>query len=76
MKIIKIIITVVLMYIVMPEVANGQPPLPPGNGHNSIDNSPPGAGAPVGSGAMILLTLSAGYGVKKMLNARKKKNGI
>jgi hypothetical protein len=49
---------------------NGDPPPPPGE-HGSTQNHPPGGGAPVGSGVVLLLTLGAAYGGKKVCDLRK-----
>jgi hypothetical protein len=43
---------------------NAQPPLPPSDGGTADRIA--GAGAPVGSGTFILLTLAVAYGVRKV----------
>ncbi len=43
----------------------------PGGGPGGGD-LPVGGGSPVGSGLVILITLGAAYGSKKIFNARKK----
>ena len=48
------------------------PPPPPAGGHGQTGNQPNGGGAPIGSGLAILLALGAGYGGKKLYDARKK----
>lgn len=48
-----------------------QPPPPPG-GHGESGNQPPGGGAPIGAGAGMLLLMAAGYGAKKVYDARQK----
>lgn len=49
------------------------PPPPPAGGHGQNTNQPNnGGGAPIGSGLTILLALGAGYGGKKLYDARKK----
>ena len=49
------------------------PPPPPAGGHGQNTNQPNnGGGAPIGSGLAILLALGAGYGGKKLYDARKK----
>ena len=47
-------------------------PMPGGDPSGSGNNAPVGGYAPVGSGLMILLALGAGYGSKKVYDARKK----
>lgn len=46
-------------------------PPDPGGGPGGGD-LPVGGGSPVGSGLVILMTLGAAYGSKKIFNARKK----
>lgn len=46
-----------------------QPPPPPDPGDDDI---PIGGRVPIGSGAVILLTLGAGYAVRKAYQAREK----
>lgn len=48
----------------------GAPPPPPTNPSGG-SNSPVGGGAPIGSGLIILLSLGAAYGGKKMYQIRK-----
>jgi hypothetical protein len=47
-------------------------PLPGGDPSSGGNNPPVGGYAPVGSGLIILLALGAGYGSKKVYNAKKK----
>jgi hypothetical protein len=47
-------------------------PMPGGDPSSTGTNAPVGGYAPVGSGLIILLALGAGYGSKKVYNARKK----
>jgi len=50
------------------------PPPPPNGGHGGGGNQVPGGGAPIGSGIVLLITLAAGYGAKKVfqgMNADK-----
>jgi hypothetical protein len=51
--------------------ADTTPPLPPGHGQTG-NQTPPGGGAAIGGGALILALLGAGYGVKKWYNKNKK----
>lgn len=44
----------------------GTPPTEPQPG-----DTPIGGGAPIGSGSMILFTLAAAYGVRKLYNSKK-----
>jgi hypothetical protein len=46
----------------------------PGNnaGGGPVGGGPIGGAAPIGSGIAMLLTMAAGYGAKKVFNARKK----
>jgi hypothetical protein len=49
-----------------------QPPPPPA-GHGYTGDTAPGGGmAPVGSGLVLLLSMGAAYGAKKVFNARKR----
>lgn len=48
------------------------PPPPPGGGHGGGGALPPGGGAPVGEGIVLLISLAAGYGAKRVFNARKR----
>jgi hypothetical protein len=47
-------------------------PMPGGDPSGDPNNQPVGGYAPVGSGLVILLALGAGYGTKKVYDARKK----
>ena len=47
-------------------------PMPGGDPSGNSGNIPVGGNAPIGSGLVILLALGAGYGSKKVYNARKK----
>lgn len=47
-------------------------PMPGGDPSGDPNNAPAGGYAPVGSGLVILLALGAGYGTKKVYDARKK----
>ena len=48
------------------------PPDPPGLGHGTGGDQPPGGNAPVGSGLVILLSLAAGYGAFNAWESRCK----
>jgi len=47
------------------------PPTPPENPSNG-GGGPVGGGAPIGSGLVLLIAMAAGYGSKKVYNARKR----
>jgi hypothetical protein len=47
-------------------------PMPGGDPSGGGNNPPVGGYAPIGSGLIILLAMGAGYGTKKVYNARKK----
>jgi hypothetical protein len=72
-KLIKYLI--ILAFLVMPFFSNqamaGDPPPPPDPGSEG-DTDPSGGGASIGGGLLVLLSLSAGYGLKKLYNARRK----
>lgn len=56
-------------FVLISGVALGQPPVPGEQGGSG--NSPAGGGAPLVGGLGILLALAAGYGAKKVYDARK-----
>jgi hypothetical protein len=47
------------------------PPHPPGHGSSTNEAPGPGPGAPIGSGMVILIGLSAVYGAKKVYSTRQ-----
>jgi hypothetical protein len=47
------------------------PPVPPSSANNGGSNGPVGGGAPIGSGVVLLIAMAAGYGGKKVYDARK-----
>ena len=49
------------------------PPAPPENAGGS--GGPVGGGAPIGSGMVLLISLAAGYGGKKVFDFRKERIG-
>ena len=51
------------------------PPPPNGNGGDPTGggHTPVGGGAPIGSGLIILMTLGAAYGTKKVYDFRKRR---
>ena len=48
------------------------PPAPPSSA-NQGGTGPVGGGAPIGSGVVLLISLAAGYGGKKVFDFNKKK---
>ena len=74
-NIIKITVISLMLgvFIAIASVSFAQPPNPP-SGHGSGTNQSPGGGiAPIGSGIVILISLGAAYGVKKVYHLRKNK---
>jgi hypothetical protein len=70
--IINLIITgllVVVPVIITCASAPPPPPPPPGGGGSG---SPIGGTAPIGSGLIMLISMGAAYGAKKVYNARKR----
>lgn len=56
---------------------NSQPPPPPADGqHGQQGDSPAGGNAPIGSGLLVLLTLSAAYGTKKAIQFQRSKDNL
>jgi len=65
MKTICILLFCTVMFLGYEVSAQGMPPPPP-TSYGQSGDSPPGGGAPIGSGIALLLTLAAAYGGKKM----------
>lgn len=62
------------LFIVVPVIvasASAPPPPPPG-GPGGSDNPIGGGPAPIGSGIIMLISLGAAYGTKKVYDARKR----
>jgi len=56
------------------QIVQAQAPAPPPPGDKGGNtNVPGGGGAPVGSGIVLLITMAAGYGGKKVYDFGKKK---
>jgi len=55
---------------VISSLASAPPPPPPPSGPGT--DTPIGGSAPVGSGLVMLLSMGAAYGAKKVFDARKK----
>jgi hypothetical protein len=73
-RLIAAVLTISLLTI-SPLVLNaqgGNPPPPPDE-HGQSGNLPPGGGAPIGSGMVILLALGAAYGGKKLFAVKSRK---
>ena len=63
-------ITIVVFFLMLAwGAAEAQPPPPPDPGGGDI---PIGGSLPIGSGAVILITLGVGYAAKKAYQAREK----
>ena len=70
-KIIAIVLLIaVATFISSNAKADAPPPPPPEHGESG---NVPGGGAPIGNGLAILLSLGAGYGIKKFIDYRKEK---
>jgi len=66
-------IVTVTIFLLMGSIAMaGAPPPPPPGGGGSGTGNVPGGGAALGGGLFILVALGAGYGAKKVFDARKK----
>ena len=51
------------------------PPVPPSSANNGGTSGPVGGGgAPIGSGIVLLISLAAGYGGKKLYDFNKQKS--
>ena len=72
MKNIKNILVTVLFILAFSAMNAQSPPHPNSGSDPNAGNTPVGGAAPIGSGLVIMLALGAGYGAKKIFNARKK----
>jgi hypothetical protein len=72
MKIVKQLIATVIFILAFSALNAQQPPHPNSGNNPGAGNTPVGGTAPIGSGLVILLALGAGYGTKKVYDARKK----
>ena len=70
----SLIFTLFLLgFMALSQISQAQfPPPPPSGGKGGDTNGVPGGGAPIGSGIVLLITLAAGYGGKKVFDARKR----
>jgi hypothetical protein len=66
----KLLLTVVLFFVVMTCSFADTPPDPGGDPSNT---GTPVGGSPVGSGLVILVSLAAAYGSKKVYNSKEEK---
>ena len=63
------------LFIVVPVIiasASAPPPPPPPGGPGGGDNPIGGGPAPIGSGLVMLISMGAAYGAKRVYNARKR----
>ncbi|NTW23432.1 MAG: hypothetical protein HGA37_01930 [Lentimicrobium sp.] len=68
----KIILLTVFLATVSFALLAQAPPNPPANAGSN--GGPVGGNAPIGSGIVLLITLAAGYGAKKVLNVTDSNN--
>ena len=68
----KILLTSIIFFLFV-FVSLADAPPPPGSGPSGTD-PPVGGGTPIGSGIVLLISLGAGYGIKKVYNVRKNSN--
>ena len=64
-------LTAILMISGLSLLAQAPPP-PPDDPSNGGTGGPVGGGAPIGSGVVLLIAMAAGYGGKKVFDARKR----
>jgi len=72
----KVILNLIItgLFITVPVIiasASAPPPPPPPGGPTGGD-APIGGSAPIGSGLVMLMSMGAAYGAKKIYNARKR----
>jgi len=65
-----LVISFLILVPVFAATASAPPPPPPGG--PGTGDAPIGGTAPLGSGIVMLLTMGAAYGAKKVYDARKK----
>ena len=70
--IVNLIIFLALIIVPVITVNASAPPPPPPPGGPGGNDIPIGGSAPVGSGLVLLLSMGAAYGAKKVYDARKK----
>jgi hypothetical protein len=63
------------LFLIVPAIiasASAPPPPPPPPGGGGTPNPIGGGTAPIGSGLVMLISMGAAYGAKKVYNARKR----
>jgi hypothetical protein len=72
----KAIISLIItgLFITLPVIiaSASAPPPPPPPDDDAISDSPIGGEAPIGSGIVMLISMGAAYGAKKIYDARKR----
>lgn len=68
----NLIITGLLVVVPVIITCASAPPPPPPPGGPGTGDQPIGGPAPIGSGLIILISMGAAYGAKKVYNARKR----
>lgn len=71
-KIITSIIAIALFMLIPVFLNNAMADAPPDPGGGGPTGDPVGGGSPIGGGLIIMLSLGAAYGSKKVLDVRKK----
>jgi hypothetical protein len=66
-----VVISFLILVPVFAATASAPPPPPPG-GPTPGEDAPIGGTVPIGSGIVMLITMGAAYGAKKVYDARKK----
>ncbi len=72
MKKLNLLLTAFLMLFMIISLSAQTPPHPNGGSAPGSGSTPVGGGAPVGGGLLILLSLSLGYGSRKVYELRKR----
>jgi hypothetical protein len=73
MKNITKLVLIIAVFLVVPlTTVFADAPPDPGSGGPGGGDQPVGGGAPIGGGLIILMALGAGYGTKKVFDARNK----
>lgn len=72
MKNLKIILAgIFVLFLSLGVFAQGNPPDPP-DGHGEDTDQDPGGQAPIGAGTLLLISLGAVYGGKRVYDLKKK----
>ena len=72
MKKLRIIFTGLFVFTLSLGLFAQDPPDPPDTGHGNSGDQPPGGGAPIGSGLLLLLGMGTAYGIKKVYKLKNK----